>query len=111
MTGTIPPEPHMLRAALDDLRTVVERSAALVAEGDVVDLAGLDNEARDLMAHATALPAAEARSLLPVLEALLAALDGLEAAFRQTQGTDGAGTERAAARLRASAAYRRTEEP
>lgn len=116
MTDTLPPasstpaSPEEIAAALTELRTVLERSAGLVRQRDLVDLAGLETEARQLLDAAVALPPEHARLLLPFLEEVLAALEGVQAALTETHGETLGGAEPASRRMRAAVAYRKPEE-
>ncbi|HYE50932.1 MAG TPA: hypothetical protein VEB20_15155 [Azospirillaceae bacterium] len=98
-----------VEAALAGLRSVLEGSGELVRAGGTVDLAGLEREAASLCDAVVKLPPPDARSLLPLMEAILAALDALEADLRRAAG--GAEPDFAAQRQRAAAAYRKAVDP
>ncbi|QJE72995.1 hypothetical protein HHL28_07755 [Aerophototrophica crusticola] len=104
-----PADMATIAAALADLQDLLDRSAALVAQGQWVDLAGMEREAKPLLDAVITLPAADARALLPDLERLLTALDAVGTALQAAHGETLA-AERNAARLRAAAAYRPPEE-
>lgn len=104
-----PSDMATVAAALADLQDLLDRSAALVSQGQWVDLAGLEREAKPLLDAVVALPPADARALLPDLERILAALDAVGAALQSAHG-ETMSAERNAARLRAAAAYRPPEE-
>lgn len=104
-----PADMAAVAAALADLQDLLDRSAALVSQGQWVDLAGMEREAKPLLDAVVALPPADARALLPDLERLLAALDTVGSALQAAHG-DTMAAERNAARLRAAAAYRPPEE-
>lgn len=93
-----------------ELERVLVESAATVRRGDAVDLAGLEREVKTLLDATVMLPPTEARSLLPAMDRLLAALDGLEATLKDVHGPV-MEKETASRRIRAAAAYRRPEEP
>ncbi len=108
MTDAPRPTGADIAAALSDLERVLAESAAMVRRGDMVDLSGLDRELGTLLETALALPAPEARGLLPVLDRMVAALDALEDDIRATHGA-AATPETASRRIRAAAAYRKPE--
>ncbi|WP_114392029.1 hypothetical protein [Oleisolibacter albus] len=104
------PDAGTVAATLDSLHQVLAGSTALVAKGEMVDLAGLEQEAREVLDSLLALPGSQARGLLPALDSMLTALDALAAALSAAQAVrDGAAAQ--TARLRAAAAYRPREEP
>ncbi|TWB34819.1 hypothetical protein [Nitrospirillum viridazoti] len=107
MTPPLSPQADALATAMDDLLAILNRTADLVAAGDAVEFAGLEDEATALCNAVVQLPPQEARSFLPRLEGVLAALERLEAVVRKanelTQGKATVG--------RAAAAYRRAEDP
>lgn len=96
--------------ALDGLREVLTGSAAVVRAGQMVDLAGLDREVQQTLQAVVALPASDARRLLPALDDLLQLLDTIASDLSSLHGAALPQQETPAARLRASAAYRKTEE-
>lgn len=99
-----------IAAALDALRDLLARSAEAVRRGDMMDLSGLDAEVKLALDAATALPPAQARALLPALDAVLAALDALEGDLKAVQGVANPAPETASRRIRAAAAYRKPED-
>ncbi|MDZ5648185.1 MULTISPECIES: hypothetical protein [Nitrospirillum] len=108
MTTPAPsPEAEALADAMDGLLSILNRTADLVAAGDAVEFAGLEDEATALCNAVVQLPPPEARAFLPRLEAVLAALERLETVVKKanelTQGKATVG--------RAAAAYRRAEDP
>ena len=96
--------------ALEALRAVLGTSAELVKAGRMVDLVGLDREVQQTLEAVTTLPAADARALLPALDALLAVLDTIALDLQQMHGAALPDQDTQLARQRAAAAYRRTEE-
>lgn len=98
-----------LVAALDGLLTVVERSAQSLENGDSLDLAGLDDETTALCNAVSRFSPPETRHFLPRMEALLPALERLEAAVKVNAALNA--PERPARSPLAAAAYRRAEDP
>ncbi|WP_119678217.1 hypothetical protein [Indioceanicola profundi] len=96
--------------ALDRLRQVLANSADLVRAGRMVDLAGLDREVQQTLEAVVALPAPEARMLLPALDMLVEQLDAIAGELTSVHGAALPQQETPEARKRAAAAYRRTEE-
>lgn len=92
-----------------DLAAVAAALAEAGAQADtgaLVDLSGLDARVATLCEAAEALPRDAGQALLPDLEAMIAALNALDATLsRQRALSDG--TETHAARQRAAAVYRR----
>ncbi|HYC02417.1 MAG TPA: hypothetical protein VED40_03945 [Azospirillaceae bacterium] len=106
------PDRQEIEAALAALLEVLERSTGLVRNGGTVDLHGLDREAAQLCEEVIRLPPDTARAMLPTMDRILAALEGLERELRQVAG---AGSDPEAERgvriARAAAAYRKAEDP
>lgn len=111
LTGKDPgAEDQAIRQALLALAARLDQTNAALAAGRTIDLVGLEDQAGPLCSAATALPAAQAKALLPSLQAVLERLDRLKSLL-ETHGQGGgapaptsAGT---ATRLRAARAYGR----
>lgn len=94
-----------IRLELDKAASVVATASRLLDQGRAIDLHALEGKVAGACRAIEALPAEDARDLLPTLEALLEALDGLEGDLRH-QFAAGAGRQRATP-PRAAAAYGR----
>ena len=110
MTIPLPPAAADIADTLASLQELLCASTANVRGGDMVDLAGLEREVKPILDAALALPPDQARALLPQLEAVLAALDGVSSSLQEVHGDKLGGTETHATRIRAAAAYRRSED-
>jgi hypothetical protein len=105
-----PPDRQEIEAALAALLEVLDRSAELVRNGGMVDLHGLDREAAQLCQEVIRLPPDTARAMLPTMDRILAALEGLERELRRVAVADPE-AERGVRIARAAAAYRKAEDP
>lgn len=110
MTILLPPAAADIADTLASLDALLTASTANVRKGDMVDLAGLEREVKPILDAALGLPAEQARALLPQLEQVMLALENLSTALREVHGDKLGGTETHATRIRAAAAYRRSEE-
>lgn len=104
MTDPAPARPAGIAAAIECVVQAVTEAGRAAEAGAVVDLAGLDRRAAGLCAEITQLEPASARSLLPDLERLIAALDALADALGRQVGP----SDHASRRSRAVGAYGRT---
>ncbi|WP_404384857.1 hypothetical protein [Caenispirillum salinarum] len=112
MTDTPAPSLDSIRLELDKAASVVATAARLSAQGRTVDLSALEGKVAGACRAIAGLPREEARTLLPTLDALLAALDALEGDLKThfAAGLGGA-TSGGAAAPRAAAAYGRNQPP
>lgn len=112
MTDPNAPTPTVesIRLELDKASSVVATAAKLSAQGRTVDLSALEAKVANACRAIGSLPRDDARTLLPMLEALLKALDSLEDNLkaRFAAGMDGSHVTTAAA-PRAAAAYSRNQ--
>lgn len=100
-----------IRQELDKAASVVATASRLLTQGRSVDLAALEGKVAGACEGIAALPADQARTLLPTLEELLTALDTLE---NDLKAQYAAGTGSAAGATpppRAAAAYGKVQPP
>lgn len=111
-SNTIPTAPLSdgIAQALDSLTDLLTQGQAAIDAGGMVDMAGLEAEVRPILDAAMALPADQARALLPRLETMLAALDLVAECLQRVHGDTLGGRETHSTRIRAAQAYRRNEE-
>ncbi len=110
MTIPLPPAAADIADTLASLDALLTASAANVRSGDIVELAGLEREVKPILDAALGLPPDQARALLPQLEKVMLGLEGLAMALKEVHGDKLGGTETHSTRIRAAAAYRRSEE-
>lgn len=91
---------------LDSLLSLLSQGEQKLAAGEMVDLYGLEREVQPILDAVLALPAEEARSLLPRLEQVLSALDRVAETLERVHGDKLGGRETHATRMRAAQAYR-----
>lgn len=111
-SSTIPtaPLPDDIAQALDSLTDLLTQGQAAIMAGGMVDMAGLEAEVRPILDAAMALPADQARTLLPRLDTMLTALDQVADSLQRVHGDTLGGRETHSTRIRATQAYRRNEE-
>lgn len=74
---------QQVREELEKAATMVSAARRLLATGTMVDLAALEGKVRFICETITTMDRDEGQIMLPVMEGLLADLDGLESAIRE----------------------------
>jgi|APHig6443717497_1056834.scaffolds.fasta_scaffold12546_8 hypothetical protein len=106
--STIPtlPAPDDIGQTLDSLLSLLTQGDKTLAEGEMVDLYGLEREVKPILDTILALPPPQARSLLPRLEQVMTALEQVAGTLERVHGDKLGGRETHATRIRAAQAYR-----
>lgn len=98
--------PADIDQTLESLLSLLTSGEKTLAGGEMVDLYGLEREIKPILDAILALPAPQARALLPMLEQVLAALDKVAGTLEKVHGDKLGGRETHATRIRAAQAYR-----